>query len=134
MSRSIYSFRPLISRSGDQPGEDLAASTLGFRPVPEQDPEHSTLLLGTSFRGEREETQAILQKGLRRYPVLPHVDRVLEQGGWVYSGWRRRRAVSQTTLIGAFAHTHPPFYSPCRFCPVVSSGDRPTHRSSILAI
>ena len=52
MSRSIYSFRPLISRSGDQPGEDLAASTLGFRPVPEQDPEHATLLLGTPHFGE----------------------------------------------------------------------------------
>lgn len=32
-----------------------------------------------SFRGEREEPPAILQKGLRRHPVLAHVDSVLEQ-------------------------------------------------------
>ena len=30
----------------------LAASALGFRPVPEQDPEHATLLLGTPHFGE----------------------------------------------------------------------------------
>ena len=89
-------------RSGDLFGEDLAASTLGLRLGPGQDPERATFLLSTPHLGESGKNhRPFFRKGFADTRYCPLQTEFLTRKMGV-SGWRRRCTVSQTTLSGTF--------------------------------